>query len=153
MIVVTLHTPHHGKKVSPRGLKTLVRTVCRRFGVPRGTVGIAIVGDDQMRAINRRFLGRNGTTDCFSFDLSDATERTDKMVLEIVVNGAEALREAEARGHSPQAELALYVLHGLLHQLGFDDITLSGAHRMHRTEDEILQELGYGVVYSGRPAR
>ena len=104
-----------------------------------------------MRQLNRRFMGRRGTTDCFSFDLSDEADSADKRVLEIVVNAQKALREARRRGHRPQAELALYVTHALLHQLGFGDATPSKARRMHRMEDEILKEFGYGVVYHVPP--
>lgn len=143
MIAVCIHQECKDLKVSASSMKTLVRAVCRRFGVSKAVVGVAIVGDRSMRLLNRRFMGRKGTTDCFSFDLSDEADRADKQVLEIVVNAQKALR----RGHRPQAELALYVTHGLLHQLGFDDATPSKARRMHRMEDEILQELGYGVVY------
>ena len=37
--------------------------------------------------------------------------------------------------------------HGLLHQLGFDDLQPEQARRMHREEDAILQDAGYGKVY------
>ncbi len=59
-----------------------------------------------------------------------------------------ALRQADLRGHSSQAELALYITHGLLHNLGFDDSTEDKAKKMHDMEDKILQQLGYGLVYN-----
>jgi len=59
-----------------------------------------------------------------------------------------AVRQAKQRGHSTEAELALYVTHGLLHNLGFDDATQSGAKKIHEEEDKILQQLGYGLVYN-----
>ena len=59
-----------------------------------------------------------------------------------------AVRQANLRGHASQAELALYITHGLLHNLGFDDSTDSKARKMHDTEDNILQQLGYGFVYN-----
>jgi probable rRNA maturation factor len=152
MIVVHVNQDFKDLKVSAPSLKTLVREVCRRFGVSKAVVGVAIVGDRPIRQLNRRFMGRRGTTDCFSFDLSEAADRADKRVFEIVVNGEKALREARRRGHRPQAELALYVTHALLHQMGFDDTTPSKARRMHRMEDEILQDLGYGVVYHVQPS-
>jgi len=42
-------------------------------------------------------------------------------LFELVVNGEMAVRQALLRKHSSQAELALYITHGLLHNLGFDD--------------------------------
>jgi len=127
-------------------LRTLVRTVCKRFGVSKAIVSVGIVDDAEMRKLNKRFLNRTVTTDCLSFDLSDETEPA--RVFDLIVNGELAAREAARRGHGARAELALYVVHGLLHQLGFDDATVEQAKRMHRIEDEILQHFGYGSVYN-----
>jgi probable rRNA maturation factor len=144
-------------RVSPPRLKKLVKAVCNRFaghGTP-GTkyqVSIAIVDDIQIRELSSQFLSRKATTDCLSFDLSDeeASHARDLncKTLEVVVNGQMAVRQAHLRGHSSEAELALYITHGLLHNFGFDDSTGSGARKMHQAEDEILQELGYGPVYN-----
>lgn len=127
-------------------LKKLAQTVCRRLGISHATVSIGIVGDAEMRKLNKQFLDRDADTDCLSFDLSD--EAAEPRVFDLIVNGELAGREATRRGHSVEAELALYITHGLLHNLGFDDATAEQARQMHRTEDEILQQLGYGLVYN-----
>lgn len=124
-------------------LKKIVRTVCNRFGPSKVTVSITVVNDAQMQRINKQFLNRNRTSDCLSFDLSDGRHK----LFELIVNGEMAVREAKLRGHSSKAELALYVTHSLLHNVGFDDSTKEKAKKMHKTEDEILQRLGYGAVY------
>ena len=129
-------------------LKRLARTVCKRFGISHATVIIGIVDNAEMRKLNKQFLNRDANTDCLSFDLSDGAESTESRVFDLIVNGELAGREATQRGHSTEAELALYVTHGLLHNLGFDDATAEQARQMHRMEDEILQQLGYGLVYN-----
>jgi len=111
-------------------------------------VSIGIVDDAGITELNRRFLGHEGTTDSLSFDLSDSASPEDTRVFDLIVNGELAVREAARRGHGADAELALYITHGLLHNLGFNDATAAEARRMHRTEDEILQDLGYGLVYN-----
>jgi probable rRNA maturation factor len=146
MITVEVKTHFAGAPADPPKLTRLVRAICRRFAVSRAVVSIGIVDDAEMRRLNRQFLHRRGNTDCLSFDLSD--EAGQPRVLDLIVNGELAIREAARRGHAGEAELALYVTHGLLHQLGFDDATAEQASRMHRTEDEILQDLGYGLVYN-----
>jgi len=135
-------------------LGDLVTAVCRRFGLSEATVSVAIVDDAEICQVNKRFLNRHRPTDCLSFDLSDdksAANGDSKMrnrkSFELVVNGQMAVREANLRGHSAEAELALYVTHGLLHNLGFEDLTEQEAGKMHQTEDEILQQLGYGLVF------
>lgn len=147
MVAIQIAKHFEGVPVEVTELKKLVRAVCRRFQVSQASVSIAIVADAEMRRLNRTFLKRRTNTDCLSFDLSDGTEPGVPRVFDLIVNGELASREAVRRGHAPEAELALYVTHGLLHNLGFDDATASQAARMHRTEDEILQHAGYGLVY------
>lgn len=152
--------------VNPLKLKRLVKAVCSRFKLSKATVSIAVVGHAEMRKLNRRFLKHRRSTDCLSFDLSDDDKRAtcnsgaavrrrkskikSRKFFELVVNAERAAKEARLRGHSDEAELALYVTHGLLHNLGFDDSKRAGAAEMHRTEDEILEQLGYGPVYDKR---
>ena len=126
-------------------LKKLVKAVCTRFKLSKATVSIAIVDDAEIRKVNKQFLNRSSATDCLSFNLSDNDARKS---FELVVNAEKAVKEASLRGHSSEAELALYVTHGLLHNLGFDDSTQGQAKKMHDAEDEILQQLGYGSVYN-----
>ena len=137
--------------IPPLKIKKLAKAVCYRFGrhEPADTryeISIAIVDDNQIRELNREFLHSKVTTDCLSFDLSDDEKGT--RIFDLIVNGEIAVRQANQRGHSGEAELALYITHGLLHNLGFDDATKNQARKMHETEDEILQEFGYGPVYN-----
>jgi probable rRNA maturation factor len=125
-------------------LKKMTENTCCQFGLSNGTVSIVILNDETMRKVNKRFLKKDAVTDVISFDLSDEG-KTEKS-FELVVNGEQAQREGRQRGHRPEAELALYVVHGLLHNLGFDDLDEAGAEKMHRQEDEILQQFDYGII-------
>lgn len=134
----------------------MTRKVVRQFGIKKAQINFAVLDDSQIANLNRRFLKRTGITDVISFDLSDplrrgrtAASKTDNLrIFDIAVNAEMAQRQAKSRGHKPQSELALYFLHGLLHNLGFDDSTAGKAAKMHKTEDGILKKFGYGVVYS-----
>jgi len=147
MITVQVAPHFRGIPVDPPALEELARVVCTRFGVTRAIVSIGIVDDAEMSRLNEKFLGHRGTTDCLSFDLSEEDETGQDRVFELIVNGELALREAAGRGRAGPAELALYITHALLHNLGFDDATAEKAREMHGLEDEILQDLGYGLVY------
>jgi probable rRNA maturation factor len=59
-----------------------------------------------------------------------------------------AQRQARLRGVRPEVELLLYVVHGVLHLLGYDDLRKAAAMRMHAKEDEMLGQMGYGTVYA-----
>jgi probable rRNA maturation factor len=141
------------KVYSPR-LKKLVKTTCSLFsnnnnktGNTKYEISIAIVDDAKFRELNSLYLKRQFTSDCLSFDLSDNDSGSTKL-FEIVVNGEIAVKQANLRGHPAEAELALYITHGLLHNLGYDDSTEKKALKMHETEDKILQQFGYGIVYN-----
>jgi probable rRNA maturation factor len=148
MINVQIAKNFHDIKVSLPRIKKLVRSICKRFKLSNAAVSIVIVDNAQMRKINAQFLNRKYATDCLSFDLSDERAWQAGKSFELVINGELALKEADLRNHTGEAELALYITHGLLHNLGFDDADQSQAKKMHDTEDEILQQLGFGLVYN-----
>ena len=147
-IVIQIANNFAGIDTPASKIKKLVQAVFKRFGLSKATVSIAIVDDAEIRKLNSRFLNRKANTDCLSFDLSDTQGPQSPRLFELIVNGEMAVRQANLRGHSSQAELALYITHGLLHNLGFDDATDSKARKMHDMEDNILQQLGYGFVYN-----
>ena len=72
---------------------------------------------------------------------------TSSLDCEVVVNAERAAAVGGSRSGGALAELNLYVVHGLLHQLGYDDQTPDQAEIMHKKEDELLVELGFGEVY------
>jgi probable rRNA maturation factor len=148
----TIHVVKHyrGIRVRQTKLVELIDGICRRFRVKGATISLGIVDDGEIAELNQRFLKREGTTDCLSFNLSEKPVERGGAVFDLIVNAEMARRQASKRGHSNGAELALYVTHALLHQLGFDDGDAKSAGEMHRAEDEILQYFGYGSVYNDR---
>jgi probable rRNA maturation factor len=150
-IVIQIIKKFDDINISELKVKKITKALCDRFAKhepvdTRYEISIVIVGDEEIREFNRQFLNSKALTDCISFDLSDDEEGAK--IFDLVVNGEMAVRQANLRGHSSEAELALYITHGLLHNFGFDDSTKRRARKMHETEDEILQEFGYGPVYN-----
>lgn len=151
-IIIHLTEDFKDVRVPMPMLRKLAQIVWDRFGeekTPEMTceVSIGVVDDTRIKELNEQFLKHKRTTDCLSFDLSDDDDSASRM-FELIVNGEMAARQAELRGHSSEAELALYITHGLLHNFGFDDATPDQASKMHEAEDKILQQLGYGSVYN-----
>ncbi|MFB3891373.1 MAG: rRNA maturation RNase YbeY [Phycisphaerae bacterium] len=126
------------KMVSPARLARLVRFVARREGQRLGMIDLAIVGKDEIAALNRQHLRHAGPTDVLSFDLSDGTTRG--LCAQIVVCWPVALEQARLRGLAAADELMLYVIHGLLHLMGYDDTAVRQAAKMHAREEELLGE-------------
>lgn len=104
-------------------------------------VSVALVNDETIREINREHLDHDWATDAIAFDLSDDPS-PDGLRGEVVVSGETALREAQARGKSPEHELLLYVAHGVLHLLGWDDDTPARRQAMNARAAAILAEAG-----------
>lgn len=113
-------------------------------------LSLALVRDSEMAALHLRFLGIPGPTDVLTFPL-DQDDHGRDIAGEVVVCVPEARRQAERNGNPVEQELLLYALHGILHLSGFDDRTPVGFRKMHRKEDEILQKLGIGPVFSKAP--
>ena len=150
-IVIQIANKFAGINIRSSKIKKLVKTVFNHLSISQSNktvVSIAIVDDAEIRKLNSRLLKRKSTTDCLSFDLTDDEGSQSPRLFELIVNGEMAVRQADSRGHSSEAELALYITHGLLHNLGFDDSSDSKAKKMHDMEDNILQQLGYGFVYN-----
>jgi probable rRNA maturation factor len=122
-----------------------VRAICEKFECSNATVHIAIVDDAGIIEVHRQFLQKDTATDVISFDLSDELE--PGRTFQLVVNADMAARQAVKRGHTTEAELALYITHGMLHNAGFDDIDEAQAQKMHETEDMLLQRYGFGITY------
>lgn len=101
-----------------------------------------------MSAAHLKHLGDASTTDVMTFDMADgAAARTRVLDADVLISLDEAERQASLRKHAPQLEVLLYVVHAMLHCLGYDDQTRPAARAMHEREDEVLSAIGVGVVY------
>lgn len=142
------------RRSRPRGLsdtriRRVVRHVLHRHNARCSHLEIVILGNAGMTRLNRQWLGHQGPTDVIAFDLSDESAGSGGPVVgQINVCWPVACRQAARRGHPAAVELLLYIVHGLLHLLGYDDHSRAGAARMHAREDELLGELGFGSVYA-----
>jgi len=130
-------------KVPRAAIRKAVAVALRGQG-KRGELSIAVVGDREIAELNERYLHHAGPTDVLAFPYG--TEG-DCVGGEIVVNAERAVAEAQARPHSAEAELMLYVVHGLLHLLGCDDADAASRRTMRRREAELLADAGYTVDF------
>jgi probable rRNA maturation factor len=132
-------------RVDPEALSSLVRGALAAEGVRAASVSVALVDDAAIREINRRHLGHDWATDVISFPLSEPGE--PEMSGELVVSAEMAQSVAARAGVDAWDELALYVVHGLLHLSGYDDTAAEDRDAMRRREGEILASLGLSNTF------
>ena len=103
------------------------RLVLEGEGISRATLSIAVVSDRAIRPLNRRYLQHDYATDVLSFLLDSGPGWLDG---EIILSADTAATQAPQYGSSEQAEMLLYVIHGALHLVGYDDTTPTARKRM-----------------------
>ena len=126
-------------------LEKLIEQICKRFDTEQATISVAIINDEKIKKVNKKFLNTADTTDVISFDLSD--EKQNEKSYELVINAEQAMRQAKKLNLSIEAELALYITHGMLHNLGFNDTDAGQSKKMHDMENQILQQAGFGIIW------
>ena len=96
-----------------------------------------------MAQMNMELLGHEGTTDVITFCYFEEDmpfEKAETMV-ELIVNPEAAAREGAKRPGGYCREVALYIVHGMLHSAGEDDLSPGPRRRMRRRERECLETL------------
>ena len=100
-------------------------------------VSLLLTDDAEIAQIHDDFLEDATPTDVISFALDGAAE--------LVVSVETASRCARERGHAVREEVALYVVHGLLHLCGHDDKGVRARARMRAAERAVLSSLGIAI--------
>jgi probable rRNA maturation factor len=128
-------------RTDPSEVIDLARRVLMGEGRRNASISIALVDEASIHALNRVHLSHDWPTDVISFTLSNPDDPI--LAGELVVSAEMAVATAIEDGVQPRDELALYIVHGLLHLCGYDDSTDAEAAEMRRREDEILTGSGY----------
>lgn len=141
---ITLRTPGPARSAGPprarARLAAYARRVLAREGVTRPDVTIVLADDALLRSLNRRFKGRDRTTDVLSFTLEEAPAPRGGRRLEgeIYVARERVLVQARRYRHSPGRELLRLMTHGLLHLAGHDHVR-TGERRVMRAAERAAE--------------
>jgi probable rRNA maturation factor len=119
-------------------------TGCRRKAVE---IGVRIVGEQEIAALNRRFRGKRGPTNVLSFPLADPPGVQTGFLGDIVVCAPVVMREARVRATPLRAHWAHMLVHGIMHLRGYDHQTPAQADEMESMEGRILKRLGFSNPY------
>lgn len=101
-------------------------------------IDVAIISDAAIAKVHVDFMDIAGATDVITFDHG-----------EILVSAETAAACAKEHGHSVDEELALYIVHGLLHLAGFDDMTPADRRAMHAVQNRIWRDVRAAIPRRG----
>lgn len=112
-----------------------------------GEVSVSLVGEREIRRLNRDFRGRDEVTDVLSFALEEGQPEPhpdDQVLLlgDVVICAARAQRQALSYGHSLARELCFLAVHGTLHLLGYDHQNPEDEGIMFGLTERILAGVG-----------
>lgn len=122
-------------------LRTLAALVMAGESVEMGTaLAILVTDDEEVRQMNLQFLGIDEPTDVLSFpdEADDFVQgmSDEKLLGDIAIALPTAQRQAEAVGHSLDAEVAHLLTHGILHLRGYDHVTNAEDEAKMRAREE-----------------
>lgn len=133
-------------------LHALARRVLDAERCPSGTeVTVMLVTEDVIAGYNERFLDRSGPTDVLAFPLEElepgvppvaSPSGPPPMLGDVIIAPSYVARQADAYGVTVGDELALMLVHGMLHLMGYDHDDDADAERMEGRESEILATVG-----------
>ena len=123
-------------KIPVKQVKALVSAFLSFEKVDCSEVSLYFVSEKMICQLHDQFFQDPSPTDCISFPL-----KVDGILGEVFVCPHTALLYAEKNGLDPYRETALYIVHGLLHLIGFDDLDEKQRRIMRKKEKSCMRHL------------
>lgn len=130
--------------VNQKKIRDVIKLIVSKERSSAENISVIVTTDNKIRKLNRTYLNKDLPTDVLSF--SFIGKKSEKIIPvsilgDIVVSADTAVSNAVIYKTNPKEELYLYVIHGLLHLLGYDDITPGKRAVMRRKEQYYLSLL------------
>jgi probable rRNA maturation factor len=139
MFQIEINTQQSRLLVDCQRMRGAVQSILTGEGIEEATINIAIVDDPTIHDLNRRFLNHDEPTDVLTFPLDDETGPLEG---DVIVSADTAVRMAAQMQWSAADELLLYVVHGVLHLVGYDDLDGESRAEMHARQRHYMCVLG-----------
>ncbi len=128
-------------RIDKSRLKRWAGSVLREMGEGKAELSVILVSDSYIKKLNWRYRRVRSRTDVLAFPMREGNGPSKHGLIlgDVVISTQTAKREAEKRGVPVYREVALYLAHGILHLLGYDDRANSDRKRMKAKECELLE--------------
>ncbi|MBF0532679.1 MAG: rRNA maturation RNase YbeY [Candidatus Omnitrophica bacterium] len=147
---ITVENQQSQIRLDSRRVEKMIRVIFRREKIATARLNVIFVSRQKITALNRRFLRQNQATDVIAFDLtperlSYQRQSAPKGAIrevwgDIFISVDAAVRQSREFRTTVDYELKLYVAHGILHLLGYDDHA-PGDIRLMRAKEAALMDL------------
>ena len=142
--------PAFATSVSSDWLSSAARATLQSEGRDAGILTLVVTDDEALRALNRTYLANDTPTDVLSFggeapDFVSSPE-AEAYLGDVLIAYPQAQAQAAAAGHPVEAELALLVVHGVLHLLGYDHVRREDKAAMWERQARVLSQLGLAHI-------
>ena len=144
---VTVDVARRGaaRKVPVRGLTAKARRILRLLGLEDCELSVALVGDEEIRGLNARYRSRDEPTDVLSFPVDEPLPTGHRLIGDVIISVEKAARQARQRRRSFDDELEVLLIHGILHNLGYDhERSPEDERQMRAMERRLRKELKVG---------
>ena len=131
-------------------VRRIAQTVLKAEGVaPPYEVSLVFTDSETVQQLNRDYRGVDEPTDVLAFCMLSQKEVDDSFALppdevtrlgEVIISYPQAIEQAREQGHSPERELALLIIHGILHLLDYDHEEPEEEDEMRKREKELLEK-------------
>jgi probable rRNA maturation factor len=129
--------------------KRIAQTVLKAEEVaPPYEVSLVFTDSETVRRLNRDYRGVDEPTDVLAFYMLSQNEADSSFALppdgvtrlgEVIISYPQAVEQASEQGHSSERELALLIIHGILHLLGYDHEEVEEESKMRERERKLLE--------------
>lgn len=140
MLSISLANQQEVMELDYARIKETARAVLQGEGYKQAKVTLALMTDAAIHKLNKQFLEHDEPTDVITFPYSEKPLHGD-----IAISTETAMAAAKERGHAPADELLLYVIHGILHLCGYDDLKEKERQAMRKREQHYLKQLKIAV--------
>ena len=143
---ISIRNRQRSKRINTRFLKRIVVKLFSELKVSEAELGLHLVGEKEMVRVNWQFLQHAGSTDVITFDHMEENRKPEtgnrkKIHGELFVCVDDAVAQAKQFKTSWQSELVRYIVHGILHLLGYDDLQPHLRRVMKRAENRRMRRL------------
>lgn len=137
---ISVYNKQKNLKVSSPSVKEVVAAVLSFYNIACDEIAIHFISTHTICKLHKEFFDDSTTTDCISFPYDPAGSE-DCFLGEVFVCPATARDYVEKKGKDVYEEVMLYVVHGLLHLLGYDDLEQNDRKKMKSQEKRVMKYL------------